>query len=277
MDPATINTATFSLRDAGNALFPATVTYDPATKTATLDPQAPLTTSTLYTATLAGEGTSPRVEDLGGNTLTSDVIWSFTTGVGPTCPCTVWDDTTIPAGTVVFGSRAIITLVLNFALPLMATLPVCVFTKASLNTGTHSGNLWTSTGQLLGSAVFSNETASGWQQVDFATPVAVTAGTVYIASYFAPNGNYAVDSSYFANSGVDNWPVYLFQDGESGSNGVFTYSASSAFPISSFQASNYWVDVVFDTTAPLNVVSTTPADTANRGGSGDDGQCDLQH
>ena len=54
------------------------------------------------------------------------------------------------------------------------------FYKGSGNTGTHVGHLWTSTGTLLATATFSNETASGWQQVNFATPVAITAGTTYV-------------------------------------------------------------------------------------------------
>ena len=33
------------------------------------------------------------------------------------------------------------------------------FYKASTNTGTHIGNLWTSTGQLLASATFTGESA----------------------------------------------------------------------------------------------------------------------
>jgi len=34
-----------------------------------------------------------------------------------------------------------------------------------------AGNLWTTSGTLLATATFSNETASGWQEVTFATPV----------------------------------------------------------------------------------------------------------
>ena len=44
-------------------------------------------------------------------------------------------------------------------------------------------------GTLLASATFSNETASGWQQVNFSSPVSITAGTTYIASYEAPVGS----------------------------------------------------------------------------------------
>ena len=47
----------------------------------------------------------------------------------------------------------------------------------------------------LATATFTNETATGWQQANFASPVAVTAGTTYVASYLAPNGHYASDTA----------------------------------------------------------------------------------
>src|SRR2546428_13799565 len=51
------------------------------------------------------------------------------------------------------------------------------FYKGSTNTGTHIGNLWSSTGTLLATATFSGETASGWQQVNLSSPEARTAST----------------------------------------------------------------------------------------------------
>ena len=68
------------------------------------------------------------------------------------------------------------------------------------NGGPHVGHLWTSAGTLLGSVAFSNETVSGWQQAFFLTPIQITAGTVYVVSYFAPQGNYAVSISLLASS-----------------------------------------------------------------------------
>ena len=38
-------------------------------------------------------------------------------------------------------------------------------------------------GVSLATATFTNETASGWQEVLFSTPVAITAGVTYVASY----------------------------------------------------------------------------------------------
>jgi hypothetical protein len=127
------------------------------------------------------------------------------------------------------------------------------FYKGSGNTGTHVGYLWSSTGTLLASATFTSETASGWQQVNFSTPVAIAAGTTYVASYLAPNGHYAYDEGYFANSGVDNGVLHALSSPAAGGNGVFLYGAGG-FPSQSWDATNYWVDVVFSTSAMESVM-----------------------
>jgi len=119
------------------------------------------------------------------------------------------------------------------------------FYKGVNNTGTHVGNLWNATGALLASATFTGESSSGWQQVNFSTPVAITANTVYVASYFSPTGDFAVDQNYFASTGVNNPPLQALENGVNGAtNGVYNYGSKSAFPTNSFAASNYWVDVV---------------------------------
>lgn len=120
------------------------------------------------------------------------------------------------------------------------------FYKAATNVGTHVAHLWTSTGALLATATFTNETASGWQQVNFSEPVAVSAGTTYIVSYFAPSGHYSADTNYFAASGVDNPPLHALAEGVDGSNGVYIYTSSGGvFPVNSYDSTNYWVDVVY--------------------------------
>lgn len=118
------------------------------------------------------------------------------------------------------------------------------FYKTSNNTGTHTGSLWTGTGQLLARATFTNETASGWQQVNFSTPVAINANTVYVISYHTP-GIFSYDSAYFLDKGMNSPPVYALAGGVYGSNGVYAYGTASSFPNQSWNNSNYWVDVVF--------------------------------
>src|SRR5262249_956635 len=126
------------------------------------------------------------------------------------------------------------------------------FYKGSLNTGTHIGNLWTSSGTLLASATFTGESASGWQQVLFGTPVAVTANTTYVVSYHSNVGNYAADASYFGGKGGGAPAVHVTSSGPGG-NSLFGYGVSQ-FPTQTFNGTNYWVDVVFSP----SLVDTTP-------------------
>ncbi len=66
--------------------------------------------------------------------------------------------------------------------------------KGAGTTGTHIGQLWSSSGTLLAQTTYTNETASGWQQALFSSPVAITAGVTYIASYHSPSGDFAASS-----------------------------------------------------------------------------------
>jgi methionine-rich copper-binding protein CopC len=79
MDPASINATTVELRTPANALVAATVTYDPTTRRAILNPNANLAALTRYTVTVRGGSTDPRVRDVAGNALASNRTWSFTT------------------------------------------------------------------------------------------------------------------------------------------------------------------------------------------------------
>jgi Domain of unknown function (DUF4082)/Bacterial Ig domain len=116
------------------------------------------------------------------------------------------------------------------------------FYKGPQNTGTHVGSLWNSSGTRLAQVTFTGETASGWQQMNFATPVSISANTTYIASYHT-SGFYSDDRNYFTNA-YTSGSLTALADGSSGGNGVYLYG-SGGFPTNSYQASNYWVDVVF--------------------------------
>ena len=123
------------------------------------------------------------------------------------------------------------------------------FYKSEANTGTHVAHLWSATGELLASATFTNETASGWQQVNFPSPVAITANTVYVGSYQTSVGHFGLDQGYFVTFGVDNSPLHALADVSGSANGVYAFSSTPAFPTNTYNASNYWVDVVFTFTA----------------------------
>jgi hypothetical protein len=132
------------------------------------------------------------------------------------------------------------------------------FYKARTNTGTHVGHLWSSTGALLGSATFTSESASGWQQVNFSSPVPIAANTVYVASYFAPAGHVSANINYLATQGIHNPPLHALTNGMLGPNGVGLFTSSGGFPTGDYQASYFWVDVVFTTAQqPANPILTT--------------------
>jgi hypothetical protein len=236
-EPVNSATIAFSLRDGTGALVPSTVTYDGPSMTAALHPNAALAASTTFTATLSGAA------DLAGNVMTA-VSWSFTTRAAGSCPCTIWDPVTTPA-VAASGDASAVEVGVKFRSDVAGTITGIRFYKGAGNGGTHVGNLWSSTGTLLATATFSGETASGWQEVTFTTPVSINPNTTYVASYFAPVGRYSTDSGYFAGRTVTSGPLHALADGTDGPNGIYRYNAVSAFPTSTFNATNYWIDVVF--------------------------------
>ncbi|MGE5570048.1 MAG: DUF4082 domain-containing protein [Rhodospirillales bacterium] len=112
------------------------------------------------------------------------------------------------------------------------------FYKGPRNTGTHVGNLWTSSGQKLASVTFTNETASGWQQAQFSKAVAIKAGVTYVVSYQAPVGRYSASTNFFTKT-FTSGPLRADANA-----GVYRYG-SGGFPTQVYRASNYWVDVIF--------------------------------
>ena len=184
-----------------------------------------------------------------------------------TCPCSVWNS----SGTPTFidsADPAATNLGVKFRADSDGFITGIRFYKASTNTGTHIGNIWTSTGNLLGSATFTNETGSGWQQVNFSNPIAISANTTYMASYFAPKGHYSQDEAFFATSGVDHPPLHLLAAGVDGPNGMYAYASSNTFPTSTYNSEYYWIDIIYTTTVgPTWSISGTINPAANGSGA----------
>lgn len=247
MDPATVNAGTVDLRNAADAVIPATISLNAAGTVATIAPTANLAYGATYTATIKSGPTG--VKDVAGNELaTGDYSWIFTTPAAPpapVCPCSIWDDSATPNIAAVSDGTPI-EVGVKFRSSVNGYIMGIRFYKGVDNTGVHVGHLWQqSDGAQLGEATFTSETASGWQTVSFSSPIPITANTTYVASYFSPNGYFAYDANYFASSGVTNGPLTALQAGIDGPNGVFNYGSSS-FPSTAGTSANYWVDVIFD-------------------------------
>jgi hypothetical protein len=165
------------------------------------------------------------------------------------CPCSLWAPDDAPA-IVAFDDGQPVELGVQFTVDEAAPITGLRFYKADTNTGTHVGSLWSTDGTLLARATFTDETASGWQQVSFATPVDATPGTRYVASYHAPAGHYSVDIGYFAGGPHDRGILHAPGADPSAPNGLFVYTPEPAFPTGTFNANNYWVDVVVGRPAP---------------------------
>lgn len=251
IQPSTLG---FVLTDASNNPVAATFSYSAASDTATLTPAAPLAVSATYHVTVSG------AKDSAGVAMTAPVAWSFTTAAS-TAPVSlsVWSDSTIPAVTADPDASSV-ELGVKFRSDTAGFISGIRFYKGATNTGGHVGNLWSSTGQLLATVTFGNETASGWQTATFSQPVAIQANTTYVASYHTTAGHYADTPAYFATAGADNGTLHALANGIDGADGVFLYG-SGGFPTQSYNATNYWVDVVYTSAAAVTpaVTSVTPA------------------
>jgi hypothetical protein len=133
------------------------------------------------------------------------------------------------------------------------------FYKESQDTGAHTGTLWSSSGTVLASGTFSNETASGWQELDFSSPVAITGGTTYVASFFSNTGYPAYTPQGLA-SAVVNGPLTALASG-----GVYAYGSSNTFPTNVYNNNNYWVDVVYSTSSSATTPGTPTGVSATAG------------
>jgi hypothetical protein len=177
---------------------------------------------------------------------------STTPAGSPTSTSTsLWPTAPTPGTPQMTSDSSSVTLGLNFYSDVPGFVTGVRFYKGSNNTGTHVGALWSTSGTLLAQVVFSGETASGWQQMNFSSPISIAANTPYVISYLAPKGSYADDQNY-SWSTLSSTPLHA-----SGTQpGVFAYGSSSSFPAATWQFSNYWVDLAFSPASSPSSVST---------------------
>jgi hypothetical protein len=252
-------TATVAASSPGAGNPTGTVTFKDGSTTigtGTLSTTGGVTTTSFTTASLSA-GTHTITASYGGDASFTGSSGSTTvTNVLPSTTYTLWSTNPAPQTADASDGNSV-ELGVRFTSSVSGTITGLRFYKGPLNTGTHLADLWSSTGTLLATATFSGETASGWQQVSFSQPVAVTAGTMYVASYHTNVGLYAVDRNYFATAYVSG-PLQVPANG-----GVYTYGPAGTFPRNTFQGSNYWVDVVLSSQAAKATPTITWANPAS--------------
>src|SRR5580658_9064618 len=130
MNSSTINSTTFTLTAPGTppVAVEGTVTYVASSDVATFTPTNPLALNTLYTATI-----TTGAQDLAGDSLASNYVWTFTTSA-TACQATV------PMGTAcMFGILAATPAVANSG-PTIVTGDIGIYPSASI-TGFPPGTL----------------------------------------------------------------------------------------------------------------------------------------
>ena len=139
---------------------------------------------------------------------------------------------------------------MKFTSEVSGTVTGIRFYKATTNTGTHIGSLWSSSGTLLASATFTSET-----RLRLAAGQLLHTGRDQRQHHLCgrptwrPKATTPTPPPAFA-SGVTNPPLTALANATS-ANGVYAYSTTSTFPTSTYKATNYWVDVDFEPAARL--------------------------
>ncbi|AWN52476.1 Mo-co oxidoreductase dimerization domain protein [Methylobacterium sp. 17Sr1-1] len=257
----TFATSTLLANDTDPNGDPLTVTgvSAPSNGTVSLNIQNATVTFTPTAGYTGPGGFTYTISDGRGGTSSANA--ALTVSAPGTAPVSLFSSSATPAVANESDTGAV-ELGVKFQASSAGTVSAIKFYKGSQNTGTHTGTLWSSTGQALATATFTNESASGWQTATFSSPVALTAGATYTASYHTNTGHYSTTTNGFANA-VTNGPLTAPSTG----NGVYAYGSSSLFPTSTYQNTNYWVDVVFNPSgtaanqSPVAVNDTGPAVT----------------
>ena len=184
-----------------------------------------------------------QVSDSAIPAATSSKALSISVTATPTT-VTIWPSTAVP-GLVDGGADSSVELGVKFRSDVAGTITGIRFYKASTNTG-----------DARRQPVVEHRHQAGDGDLHERDRLGLAAGEL-----LRPGGDYRQHGvrgvlprqhgalqrrrELLRERGVDNPPLHALANGVSGGNGVFAYGASSAFPTQTWNAANYWVDVVF--------------------------------
>jgi hypothetical protein len=224
-------TLTYTATSADGTALPAWLSFNATTRTFSGTPTASGTYGVRVTAT-----------DLGG--LSASETFNVAVSTAP-ATYSLFSASSTPAQTNLNDGQQL-EVGVKFQSNVAGEITGIKFYRSANDNGQNVVDLWTTTGTKLASATFTNTTASGWQTVNFATPVAIAANTNYIASYHTTGAYVATDG--FFNNAVTNGPLTAQSSAVAGGNGVYAYGGSATtglFPNNTYDSANYYADVVF--------------------------------
>ena len=216
--------------------------WDAGSRSLVFTPDQAFAVGKTFTVSVSG------VKDLAGN-ATGVPSWSFT--VRAAAASSIFDDAVPDVASAADGSA--VEVGTRFTADRDGVLSGVRFYKGAANTGTHVGRVYAEDGSVLAEVTFLAETGWGWQTAAVTPAVNLTAGSRYTVSVHDPQGGYSVTRGFFDSAFTS---AHL-----TATNGVYRYGPGGTMPSSSYQNSNYWVDVLFvpaDTAAPV-VTDRAPA------------------
>ena len=244
MDPATINTSTFTLKQ-GTTTITGVVTY--SGNTALFTPNANLTANTVYTATI-----TTGAHNMAGVALASNYVWNFTTGAIVAPRVILTDPFNTETGVLL---NKVVTATFDMAMdPLTITTSTFTLkqgTDVILGSVSYSGNMasFTPNNPLLANAVFTATITTGAKNV-----AGVAIANNYVWTFKTINSSNAPDlgsaspfGAFGGNAGITNQGINTVI------NGSIATTAASTLVTGFHDATAIYTET------PLNVGNVTGA------------------
>ena len=244
MDPATINTSTFTLKQ-GTTTITGVVTY--SGNTALFTPNANLTANTVYTATI-----TTGAHNMAGVALASNYVWNFTTGAIVAPRVILTDPFNTETGVAL---NKVVTATFDMAMnPLTITTSTFTLkqgTDVILGSVSYSGNMasFTPNNPLLANAIFTATITTGAKNV-----AGVAIANNYVWTFKTINSSNAPDlgsaspfGAFGGNAGITNQGINTVI------NGSIATTAASTLVTGFHDATAIYTET------PLNVGNVTGA------------------
>jgi hypothetical protein len=249
MDPATINTSTFTLKQ-GTTTITGVVTY--SGNTALFTPNANLTANTVYTATI-----TTGAHNMAGVALASNYVWNFTTGAIVAPRVILTDPFNTETGVLL---NKVVTATFDMAMdPLTITTSTFTLkqgTDVILGSVSYSGNMasFTPNNPLLANAVFTATITTGAKNV-----AGVAIANNYVWTFTTINSSNAPDlgsaypfGAFGGNAGITNQGINTVI------NGSIATTAASTLVTGFHDAAAIYTETPLNVGFVTGAISTAP-------------------